>query len=171
MADSSYAPSLAADLENLRLDAQGGRFEAMLQLGRAEEVVTELQRLSEIHPFREDFAAQSITALARSGRSAEAVESYEAVRGRLADQLGTDPGPELQALHLSLLRGELEPRRPPRRRLPTNLGASMTSFVGRHDELDRVTSSIQRQRLTHHRGGRRRRENPAGHRGGARLAG
>ena len=42
-------------------------------------------------------------ALYRAGRQAEALDAYAAARTALVDELGIDPGAELQALHRSIL--------------------------------------------------------------------
>ena len=54
-----------------------------------------------------------VAALRDAGRPAEALAAYEQARAVLADELGADPGAQLQELHLSVLRGEGAP--PPRR--------------------------------------------------------
>ncbi|EOD66588.1 AfsR/SARP family transcriptional regulator, partial [Amycolatopsis vancoresmycina] len=56
-------------------------------------------------------AAQRIEALFLDGRPADALREYEAVRSRLADELGADPGPRLRGLHERILAGSgPEPR-------------------------------------------------------------
>ncbi|WP_277426014.1 BTAD domain-containing putative transcriptional regulator, partial [Streptomyces sp. SID10362] len=55
------------------------------------------------HPLDEPLQALRLRALRDTGRTAEALAAYEAVRHLLADRLGTDPGPELRALHTELL--------------------------------------------------------------------
>jgi predicted ATPase len=47
-----------------------------------------------------------MTALTRGGEPARALSAYDDLRSRLADQLGADPAPDTQQLHLALLRGE-----------------------------------------------------------------
>ena len=71
----------------------------------------------------------------------------------LAESLGTDPGAELQTLHLQLLRGEISSPQPassaataPKRR--NNLRAALTSFVGREEDLRRVLAALESHRLT-----------------------
>ncbi len=102
---------LLARLQEQQLGAIADRVEADLALGRAAELVTELDALVNAHPFRERFTGLLIEALAGAGRVPEALASYESTRRRLADELGIDPSPALQATQLALLRGE--PLRPP----------------------------------------------------------
>ncbi|HSZ40527.1 MAG TPA: AAA family ATPase, partial [Trebonia sp.] len=63
------------------------------------------------------------------------------------DQLGIDPGPRLQAVHLEVLRGEIAVAPAPRDRARTNLRAQLTSFVGRQDELVRLRKALDSYRL------------------------
>src|SRR5262249_59349216 len=69
----------------------------------------ELRGLTAAYPLRERFAAQLMLSLARCGRRAEALGTYHAVRGRIAEELGIDPGPELRTLYEAVLRGDPEP--------------------------------------------------------------
>ena len=54
-------------------------------------------------------------ALYRSGRQAEALEAYHDARRTLVEELGIEPGPELQELYGAMLRQERRSRRPPPR--------------------------------------------------------
>ncbi|MET9915851.1 BTAD domain-containing putative transcriptional regulator [Streptomyces sp. NPDC006435] len=66
-------------------------------------LVPELEELTAAHPYDERFRSQLIRALRAEGRRADALAAYEDARRTLADDLGTDPGPELAGLHRELL--------------------------------------------------------------------
>ncbi|KUN10588.1 AfsR family transcriptional regulator [Streptomyces yokosukanensis] len=140
--------------EALRLEATRARAAAALDLGRAPDVVPELKELTAAHPLDEPLHALLIRALRDTGRFADALCAYESARRALADTLGTDPGPELTALHTSLLaQPEAQPQpwrspapaRPPER--TGNLRPRLTSFVGREPELEAIRSDVHRARL------------------------
>jgi len=154
-ADSApYAVSARRRLEETRLDAMADRHDAQLALGGADGLVAELEALVAAHPLRERFTGQLMTALAATGRSAEALGTYEHLRRFLADELGTDPSPGVQAVHLAVLRGEVpaghQDAAESTRTAPvqTNLRSSISSFVGRANELDRVDELLAHGRLT-----------------------
>jgi predicted ATPase len=79
------------------------RVEADLAAGRHGEVVPELQRLVDRHPWREHLHAQLMLALYRSGRQADALETYRRAREVLVEELGIEPGSELHELHQKIL--------------------------------------------------------------------
>ncbi|WP_202918292.1 AfsR/SARP family transcriptional regulator [Streptomyces cavernae] len=109
-----YGPALAdlpdrtaaARPEALRLEAIRDRVAADLLCGRAHEVIPELMEHTATHPYDEPLHALLIRALHTTGRTADALGAYEELRRTLADTFGTDPGPELRALHAELLRPE-----------------------------------------------------------------
>ena len=106
LADFAYetwAQSEIARLDELRLAAIEARLDAELECGRAAELVGELEALVREQPLRERLRGQLMLALYRAGRQAEALDAYAAARTALVDELGIDPGPELQALHHSIL--------------------------------------------------------------------
>jgi predicted ATPase/DNA-binding SARP family transcriptional activator len=147
--DAGYAAGPAARWEELRLACLGDRIRADLALGRAAELVAELEALVEEHPLREHFRELLVRALAGAGRQAEALAAYETTRRTLADDLGVDPSPALQAVHVAVLRGDLAPRpaAPARRPPRTNLRAPLTSFVGREADVARIGELLERSRL------------------------
>ncbi|MFF0866392.1 BTAD domain-containing putative transcriptional regulator [Nonomuraea sp. NPDC003560] len=172
-----FAAAEADRLERARLAALEDRIEADLtlgadlRLGGGLGLVAELESLAAAHPLRERLHAQLIRALARDGRGAEALAAYQRIRARLADDFGGDPGPHLQQAHLAVLRGDLPgPRqaagRPPGPSEPLgssgplgpsgplpsgrshgNLDVPLTSFVGRDEDVRRVTGLLGRERL------------------------
>jgi DNA-binding SARP family transcriptional activator len=79
------------------------RVEADLACGRAAQVIPELRGLVTEHPLRERFWALLVRALEEAGRRAEALETYSRAREVIADELGVDPGSELQRLYAELL--------------------------------------------------------------------
>ena len=93
-------------LEELRLEAQEDRIDADLELGEGAALVAELEALVDQYPLRERMRRQLMLALYRAGRQAEALDVYHAGRTALSEQLGIDPGPELQQLYGAILRQE-----------------------------------------------------------------
>ncbi|MFK4105014.1 ATP-binding protein [Streptomyces sp. NPDC019531] len=132
--------------EALRLKAVRARIEADLLLGRAQDVVPELQELTAAQPYDETLHVLLVRALRDTGRGANALAAYETVRRALADGLGTDPGPELRALHAELLSAPSPLKRPQFERAG-NIRPRLTSFVGREPELDAIRSELHRARL------------------------
>ncbi len=94
----------AARLEERRLAVLEDRIEADLALGRHAELVPELAGLVSEHPLRERIAGQLMLALYRSGRQAEALDTYHRLAARLADDLGIDPAADVTRLHEAILR-------------------------------------------------------------------
>ena len=139
---AAFAQAPVARLTELRLAATGDRIEA--ELTQRADLVPELESLVAEHPLHERFAGLLMRALARDGRTAEALAVFTRIRTALADELGADPSAELAALHIDLLRGDLETR-PSRAR--TNLRSGLTSFVGRDEDLARVTAMVGESRL------------------------
>ena len=106
LADLADEPAgrAAARLEELRLAALEDRIEADLALGRHAALVPELEELVGAEAYREGPRRQLIVALYRSGRQAEALDAYMRARRTFVDDLGTEPGRELQELHRAVLR-------------------------------------------------------------------
>jgi DNA-binding SARP family transcriptional activator/tetratricopeptide (TPR) repeat protein len=135
----------ATRLEELRLAAVEQRLDLELQLGRHHGLVSELTELVAAHPLRERLAGQLMLALHRCGRQADALSVFQGVRTRLAEQLGLDPGTDLQDLHTRILRHDAGPvparAAPPAATeiVPRQLPAGTRHFVGRAAELKDLT--------------------------------
>jgi DNA-binding SARP family transcriptional activator/WD40 repeat protein len=140
-ADEDFVRPLVAGLDELRALAVECRAEAMLALGRHEEVVSELQHTVASYPLRERPRAQLMRALYLGGRHAEALTVYRDYRTTLLDELGLEPSAGLRALEHDILqqRADLAPSRPtpgPRRQgRAVGLPGFDEPFIGRLTEL------------------------------------
>jgi DNA-binding SARP family transcriptional activator len=106
LADLELEPFVRVDVERLdelRILATEERIEAELALGRHAALAPELESLVAEHPLRERLRAQLMLALYRSGRQAEALESYRLGRSLLVDELALDPAPRLKELEQAIL--------------------------------------------------------------------
>ncbi|WP_149182186.1 BTAD domain-containing putative transcriptional regulator [Streptomyces sp. TRM49041] len=157
---------LAVRAERLRTGARRDRLAAEVALGRPEQALTGLAELAAAHPLDEPLAALHIRALRAAGRHAEALHTYEQTRTHLSHHLGTDPSPQLRALHTELLApAPTTPPPSPKAHSPTappahagqpgpgvpqaqgNLRARLTSFVGRGAELAALAGDLGERRL------------------------
>jgi predicted ATPase/DNA-binding SARP family transcriptional activator len=155
--DDEFARGDRTRLEELRAAAVELRIDADLALGRHEQVAIELATLTLEHPLRERLRAQQMLALYRSGRQGEALRAYRAARATLGEELGLDPGPELQRLEAAILARDADldlaavdgaPIAPTTRtRAAGNLPAPISSFVGRVEEIDTVVELLGQHRL------------------------
>ncbi|MEU7652600.1 BTAD domain-containing putative transcriptional regulator [Micromonospora taraxaci] len=143
--DSAAFEAVVTRLERLRLTAVEDRFDVDISLGHGPELVEELTDLVAAHPVRERLVMLLMRALAASGRDNEALLVHQRTSEALADTLGVDPSPELSALHVALLRGELGRREENRK---TNLRAELSSFVGKDDAVAQVGALVAEHRLT-----------------------
>jgi DNA-binding SARP family transcriptional activator len=101
--ETSWVGAEAGRLEGLRIDALEERFEPALELGEHRESVSELQRAIHENPFRERLWRLLMVALYRSGRAADALETYQSARRILVEELGLEPGPELRRTQEAIL--------------------------------------------------------------------
>jgi DNA-binding SARP family transcriptional activator len=101
--------AIRSRLSEERLTAAADRASCLLTSGREREAAAELATLLAAFPLAERLAALLMTALYRCGQRADALRVFRETRGRLARELGVEPGPELQGLHQRILSGEPDP--------------------------------------------------------------
>ncbi|MDN3357774.1 AfsR/SARP family transcriptional regulator [Actinomadura sp. DC4] len=85
------------------LTALEWRLDLDISAGRHGDLVVELCELTARYPLRESLWARLLVVLDRSGRRADALARYETMRTRIATELGVDPDPTLQRIHIDLL--------------------------------------------------------------------
>jgi DNA-binding SARP family transcriptional activator len=117
LADVPPSPLISVEAEHameLRLSATELWAEADLACGRPAEVIPELRRLVGENQLRERLWLLLMRALDAAGRHAEALEAYGQAREAIAEELGVDPGTELQSLYADLLAADAAtPKTPP----------------------------------------------------------
>jgi DNA-binding SARP family transcriptional activator len=103
-AEQPWAGPAAARLEDLRLAALERCLELDLELGRHAQALAEIDALVAEHPLREHARRLQLIALYRSGRQADALETYRQARTILVEELGIEPGPALREVEQAILR-------------------------------------------------------------------
>jgi predicted ATPase/DNA-binding SARP family transcriptional activator len=139
-----FARAEVARIEELRLHALELKLEAELAIGRHYDVVPELELLVAEEPLRERFRAQLMLALYRASRQAEALEVYQAARSTLVEELGIEPGPELQRLERRILNQDPALAAPSAMVAAARLPTPPTPLIGREREIDEVTALLRR---------------------------
>ncbi|MFI8926860.1 BTAD domain-containing putative transcriptional regulator [Streptomyces sp. NPDC053474] len=164
LSTTTAGDALVQRLEEARLLVLEWRYDAALERAPEREaelssLVPELASLVTEHPLREAFHRQLMLLLHRTGRQAEALAVHRALRRRLVEELGVEPGDGVRAAHREILsspgtpaarpvRAVLAggrpttspPRRAPR---PAQLPPAPSHFTGRED-----TARELRERLT-----------------------
>jgi len=100
-----FAQPMIGRLEETRLGVLEDLMEIELTIGDRQSATEELLGLAKAYPLRERFHAQLMRALHASGRQAEALRVYSDARRTLVDELGLEPGAELQAAQSEVLAG------------------------------------------------------------------
>jgi DNA-binding SARP family transcriptional activator/tetratricopeptide (TPR) repeat protein len=145
--DTPWAARTREALHADRLAAELDFFDVQLRRGEHASVLGELTARVEEHPLDERLARQLLLVLYRSGRQAEALERYERIRLRLADELGADPSLALQQLHQQMLTAAPTLDAPSAERasgvpVPRQLPAPPALFIGRAAELAVLDAAI-----------------------------
>ena len=143
------------------------KLDFQVRLGRYDEAIDELSVWTEAYPHSESLAALLVRALYGSGRQADALKVFPDLRARMIEDLGVEPGGEMQRVHQAVLREDdaflrvaqkgvaqqEEPadmwpaavrRRCPRDELPVGLG----ELIGRERELGLLTATVDGEVVT-----------------------
>jgi DNA-binding SARP family transcriptional activator/tetratricopeptide (TPR) repeat protein len=147
VAYDGFAQDEIARLNELRLECLEERLDADLDRGRHAEVAGELERLVAEYPLRERLRRQLMLSLYRCGRQVEALACYQNGRRLMLEDLGLEPGRELQELERAILNHDrrLDPPRPKRGDplvgdAPGRRASGV--FVGRERELGEVIAAF-----------------------------
>ena len=104
--EGDWADGLRHRATELRREARHVRAAAATTTGQTDLARASAAAAVDTDPYDERAHRDLMAALAHDGRATAALELYAALAARLADELGTDPDPETQRLHLAVLRGE-----------------------------------------------------------------
>jgi DNA-binding SARP family transcriptional activator/WD40 repeat protein/GTPase SAR1 family protein len=143
-ADLDFLRADVTRLDGLRAMAVDGRADAMLALGRHDELIPELQAVVAAYPLRERPHAQLMLALYFSGRHADALSIYRRFRRYLLDEVGLEPSEDLRNLEQDILQQNVRPgpgqqvsRVAATAHLPTaEFSTSNGKLIGRRNDLD-----------------------------------
>ncbi|MEU8397089.1 BTAD domain-containing putative transcriptional regulator [Nonomuraea sp. NPDC048892] len=140
-------------IEEERLTALERRLALDLRRGRHQEAAAELTTLVGEHPLRERLVSLLMTALLRCDRRTEALAVFRRVRRGFAEELGIEPGEELQRLHQAILAGRDTMTAPAGVvAVPRHLPPDTELFTAREQELaalDRLTLPAPDSTATH----------------------
>ncbi|MEU6711132.1 BTAD domain-containing putative transcriptional regulator [Nonomuraea sp. NPDC046802] len=112
-------------LHQVRLHAAEALISRRIERGDHDGAISELRGLLAEQPYREDLWGRLVLTLHRGGRKAEALRAFAAIRVRLVDELGVEPGVELRRAYELILADDALPAVP--RQLPPDL----PDFTGR----------------------------------------
>ncbi|MFJ2723062.1 AfsR/SARP family transcriptional regulator [Streptomyces sp. NPDC087437] len=149
--DSPWLDTVREQLRDEQWAAELDRTDALLRTGRHGECLPALSARAKRHPLDERVAGQFILALYHDGHPADALAHYQRVRGRLAQDLGVDPGAPLQQLHQRILTGDPvlalpAPQPAPRTGAdvptPRQLPAYARWFTGRDQQLAELDKAL-----------------------------
>lgn len=141
--------TVAAGLEDRRLGALESLAGHLIAAGRANEILADLTSAVDQNALRESLVQMLMLGLSAANRQADALSLYDRTRRQLADNLGVDPGPQLQAMYQRVLNSQpvvsAESRAAPDQSpdsypvahtSPSELPRDVAGFVGRAAELE-----------------------------------
>lgn len=143
-ATRSWAQAERARLATLRADAEEQRADALLELGRASEVIPLLEQHVTAYPWREGGWRLLALALYREEQQSEALAVLRRARTYLSEDLGLDPGRRLADLERDILRTD-PALDPPRRSTSILVGtAAAHAQTGPRAQLESASTLLPR---------------------------
>jgi DNA-binding SARP family transcriptional activator len=100
---AAWADPARAELRHLLRRARLAAAEAALAVGDPCSAAGHAEAATEADPFDETAHRWYMSASAAAGEPAKALLAYAALRERLGEELGADPAPQTQELHLAIL--------------------------------------------------------------------
>ncbi len=143
-------PAVIAGLEAARARAFEEYIQVRLDLGEAETLIPELAAAIEQQPLRESLRGRLMLALARSDRTAEALDVFHQASRRLTNDLGIEPGPQLQRLYRAVLAGDPALLAVGSAHAPRMLPPPPAPLCGRQTELKVIQHALTAERTGHH---------------------
>ena len=142
-----FLPGEAGDWVAERQNALDGvllaALEVVAEAAEPPAAVRAAQEASALRPLRETSHLKLIRAHLRARNRAEALAAYARCRQLLAEELGVDPSPELQAVYLEALRDREVQQAVVRPPLPALMSLGDKGLlVGRRAELDRLNDLL-----------------------------
>jgi len=139
-----WADRLRQTYEQQRIDALVDWTDAEIGTGDAGRVMAVLSEQYDRYPLNEPLVAAMMRALSTLGRSADALACYRRTYRRLVDELGIEPGTQLQEIHRAILCGNrtgVPAAGPAPPSAPAQLPPDVPGFAGRRRELDRLDAA------------------------------
>jgi predicted ATPase len=155
--DTPWIADMRAVIDAERRSVELDYHDAALRTGRHTELLATLEKALQAHPLDERLASQVMLAQYRSGRQADALETYRRMRERLIEELGVDPSPLLRDVHQQILESpaaepvptprESETPTPPssteNRPKGTHLPRRISRVIGREREVRAVEDALK----------------------------
>lgn len=143
--EDDWARPLTTTWEEKRLACALTWADDRIEKGDAMAVAPRLEELVDEYPLHEPLTSRLMLALYVTGRQAGALAACQALRKRLADELGIDPSPDIQEMEDRIL--TQDPTLLPRPSTPTNVPAALSITIGRERELEQLSDFLDRNRL------------------------
>ncbi|MBI3459907.1 tetratricopeptide repeat protein, partial [Candidatus Acetothermia bacterium] len=122
----------------LYLNALSRLAEWYAKSGQYQRAIEQCQRVITLKPSSETIYRQKMLYHAWATEPNAALETYQLCVNALKEHLEVEPSPETKTLYEKILQGEV----PPPKISQTNLPASLTSFIGREQELQEIMNLL-----------------------------